>query len=272
MNRRAVALRRACCAGLGPQPSCGLPLMGERVSPVSVWQILAACAVMYVAATVQGSVGFGQNLLAAPMLLQIDESLVPAPIMIAAVLTNTTLFVRERGHVDLNLSLPAIIGRVPGSLVGAVVVAAVSAKVLGLVVAVAVFAVVLLSAFGPESNRSRTVLGGAGLLSGFTGTTTSIGGPFVGLAMAGVPGPVLRSSMGLYFMSGSAVSLAALTISGVLDGAALRIGALLLVPVALGVWSSRWFVPILDRGYTRQAILTLSTIAAVLLVIRLLLL
>lgn len=237
---------------------------------MSTWQIIAAFVVMYVAATVQGSVGFGQNLLAAPMMLQIDESLVPAPIMVAVVVTNVTLFLRERGHVDLKLAGPAIVARVPGAIAGAMLVATVSATVLGLVVAAAVFAVVLISAFGPEPSRSPQLLAGAGLVSGFTGTTTSIGGPFVALAMAGVPGPVLRSSMGLYFMCGSAVSLTALTLSGVLDGEALRTGLLLAPAVAVGVWSSRWFVPILDRGYTRPAIFTLSTLASVLLVIRLL--
>jgi len=241
-----------------------------RADHMSTWQIIAAVVVMYVAATVQGSVGFGQNLLAAPILLQIDESLVPAPIMVAVIVTNISLFVREHDDVDIKLVGPAIIARVPGAVLGALVVASVSPTVLGLIVAVAVFAVVLISAFGPEPSRSWQLVGSAGLVSGFTGTTTSIGGPFVALAMSGVPGPVLRSSMGLYFMSGSVVSLTALTLSGVLDLAALRTGVLLFVPVALGVWSSRWFVPILDRGYTRAAIFTLSTIAAVLLVLRLL--
>lgn len=224
--------------------------------------------VMFVAATVQGSVGFGQNLLAAPVLLQIDESLVPAPIMVAAFAMNISLYVRERSEVDYQLAVPAIAGRFPGAVVGAFVVAAVSTQVLSIIVALAVFAVVLLSAFGGVPKPTRSLLGVAGLVSGFTGTTTSIGGPFAALAMSGAPGPTLRASMGLFFMAGSVMTLTLLAVAGVLDGEALQTGLMLMPAVLLGFYCSRWFIPILDRGYTRPAVLTLSTIAAILLVIR----
>ena len=86
--------------------------------------------------------------------------------------------------------------------------------------------------------------------------------------MSGAPGPILRSSMGIYFVSGSVTALGLLTWTGVLDGAAAVNGLILLPGVLLGFYCSKWFVPILDRGYTRQAVMTLSTIAAVLLLVR----
>lgn len=238
------------------------------MTSVSGTQLLLAMLVMFAAASIQGSVGFGQNLLAAPILFQIDEMLVPAPIMVAATVTNLSMYVRERNNVDLALAGPAIIGRLPGAIIGAFVVAAVSAQVLSIIVALAVFAVVLLSAFGGTPAPSRPLLGGAGLVSGFTGTTTSIGGPFVALAMSSAPGPTLRSSMGLYFIAGSVTTLTMLAIAGVLDGQALKAGLLLMPAVLGGFYCSRWFIPFLDRGYTRHAVLALSSLAAVLLVVR----
>lgn len=235
---------------------------------MSTTQLILAMLVMFVAAIVQGSVGFGQNLLAAPVLLQIDESLVPAPIMVGAFAINTGLYLRERGAVDYELAGPAIVGRLPGAIVGAIVVSLISATALSIIVALAVFAVVLLSALGAVPKPTRALLGTAGLVSGFTGTTTSIGGPFVALAMTSAPGPTLRSSMGIYFMAGSVMTLSLLAITGVLDGQALRTGLLLMPAILLGFFCSRWFVPILDRGYTRPAVFALSTIAAVLLIVR----
>lgn len=235
---------------------------------VSGLQIIMALSVMFVMASVQGSVGFGQNLLAAPLLLQIDESLVPGSIVVAAATTNLMLFLRERGEVDYELAVPAIIGRVPGAIVGAIVVASASTNTLSLIVACSVFGVVALSALGGAPKKNRALLGSAGLLSGFTGTTSSIGGPFVALAMSGAPGPTLRSSMGIYFASGSVMTISLLIWSGVIDRE-VAINGLIMIPAALlGFYSSRWFVPILDRGYTRPAIMTLSTIAAILLLVR----
>lgn len=234
-------------------------------------QIALAIFVMFVAAAVQGSIGFGQNLLAAPVLLQIDPQLVPSPIIVAAFATNFLLFVRERQHVDLGLAVPAIIGRIPGAMVGAAVVAVVSTRALSIVVACIVLGVVAMSLAGLKGRPSRQLLFAAGAVAGFSGTTSSIGGPPVGIAMQHESGPVLRSSMGAYFVVGSIFSMLFLSIGGELGSDDAVLGLFLLPGVLTGFFSSRWFVPFVDRGRTRGAVLSLATIAALLLLVRVLL-
>src|SRR5690606_19394867 len=71
----------------------------------------------------------------------------------------------------------ALIGRLPGSLLGGLVVVYVSTRTLGLLVAVMVMVAVVLTARSVAVPRTGGTLTAAGFLSGVTGTATGIGGP-----------------------------------------------------------------------------------------------
>lgn len=231
---------------------------------IAVWGIVS------VAACTQGSVGFGLNLLAAPLLLQVNHELVPAPLLVAAASVNTMMVLRERTAIDMPLIVPAIFGRIPGAFLGLGLLLWVDERDIGYVVAGVVLLVVVANIVGPQVSPTRRLMAAAGGLGGFTGTAAAIGGPPVALALSGQTGPAVRGSMGLYFISGSVVSISLLLVGGILDGEGIVMGLGMIPAMLIGFSCSRFVIPFLDRGRTRPTILVVSTIAAGSLITRLL--
>jgi len=230
---------------------------------------LVALAVLAAAASIQASVGFGMNLLSIPLLIQIDPSYVPVPTLCLSALLNIGLLVRDRTSVNVREVGSALVGRVPGTVLGVAALTVLAERWIGIIVAVVVIGAVLVSASGVVLKRTTPMLFGAGLLSGFGASTAGIGGPPVAVLFQDAGGPRLRGSMGGFFLFGAAITLTGLTIGGHTSTDDLLITLSLLPAVAFGFAVSRRLVPILDRGCTRPAVLTLSAVAAIVLVFRL---
>lgn len=236
---------------------------------MSLAQWIAVWGIVSLAACTQGSVGFGLNLLAAPLLVQVNHELVPAPLLFAAASVNTLMVLRERSAIDYPLILPAVFGRIPGAFAGLALLLVVDEGDIGYVVAAVVLAAVIANAIGPQVTPTRRLMAVAGTLGGFTGTAAAIGGPPVALALSGQSGPAVRGSMGLYFISGSVVSVSLLLASGILDLDGIRMALGMIPAMVIGFYCSRFVIPYLDRGRTRPTILVVSAIAAISLIVRL---
>lgn len=227
--------------------------------------------IVAVACSVQASAGFGANLLAIPLLVQIDTELVPGPMLAASFVLNALMLLRDRQAVSLAAVGSAVAGRIPGTVLGVVALFYLSERGLEFVVVAVVLGIVGVSAVGRAPKRSSSTLFGAGVISGFTASTAGIGGPPVALVLQDAPGPEIRGSMGGFFVLGSVITISGLALSGNFGLRELQL-AVTLVPGAIaGFIASRWLVGPLDRGYTRAAVLTLSSIAALALLARLLL-
>jgi len=75
--------------------------------------ILLAVLVMALASTVQAAVGFGANMLAAPVLALLDPDLVPGPIFVAAAVLTVATALREPDDIDWAVVRNATAGRIP---------------------------------------------------------------------------------------------------------------------------------------------------------------
>lgn len=242
--------------------------LGDGAGPLSPVELVLAFGILVVATALQGSIGFGANVVAVPALLLIDPRLVPGPAILAALGLNVLMVVRDRRATSFGPVGTVLTGRLAGTAIGVAAVGALGQRGLSLVVAITVLAVVAVTAAGVQAARSRRNLVTAGVVSGFSSTTAGIGGPPLAVLYADADGPELRGSMGALFVVGNLVSLAGLAIGGLFDAEGVRLG-LLLAPAALvGFGCSRWVVPILDRGHTRTAVLAVSTVAAVALLVR----
>ena len=172
--------------------------------------VIIAMIVMTIASTIQASVGFGANMLAAPVFALLDPDLVPGPIFVAAgVLTFATAW-REREGVDREVVTVATAGRIPASILGAFVLAAVDDRSLQLMVGVTIMVAVILSSGVIRIPERRATFFGAGFVSGFGATTAAIGGPPVALTLQHRNGRDLRATMGAYFAIGSVLTLPAI--------------------------------------------------------------
>ncbi len=230
--------------------------------------MLAACAVVALGATVQGSVGFGLGLVAAPVLALIEPGLVPGALLVSALLMNVLMFRREFRSIVLSEVKWAIVGRLIGAVIGAAVLASIPRGETGLFFGVLVLLAVGMSATGLKIRPTTPAVLGAGTISGFMGTTIAIGGPPVALVFQHAKGARLRGTLAGMFVFGAAMSLIALAVIGRLGKQELLWSLALIPGIFIGYAVSGRTAPVLDRGYTRPAVLTISAAAGLALCLR----
>ena len=233
--------------------------------------LLAGLAVL-TGAAVQGCVGLGLGLVAAPVMALLDPTLVPATILLVTSVLPALTAVRELGDVDWSGLRFALGGRLPGVVLGSWVVVTQPPRTTAVVVAVVVLGAVVLSATSWDARPTPRALLAAGVVSGVSGTATSIGGPPVAMLYQRAGGSVLRSTMGVYFLVGNVLSVGALAVAGEIGQREL-LRALALLPFLLvGFWVSGPLRGRVDGGRLRVAVLGLSAAGALVLLARTLLL
>ena len=89
--------------------------------PLSPLEIALACIAIFAGSFVQGSIGFGMALAAGPILVLLDPTLVPAPLLTAGVAVTSVVAVRERRGLDLTALRYGLPGLIAGSIAGATV-------------------------------------------------------------------------------------------------------------------------------------------------------
>ncbi|HSF14641.1 MAG TPA: sulfite exporter TauE/SafE family protein [Vicinamibacteria bacterium] len=231
-------------------------------------ELVMASAVVFLGASLQGSVGFGLGMLAAPLLVLIDPGLVPGPLLAVALVLTTLIARRERHAIDFQGIGWALLGRVPGTFVGAVTMLLAPVRGTALLVGFMVLVGVALVGSDVTLPRSRPVLVAAGILSGFMGTTTSIGGPPVAVIYHDAPGDRLRGTLSGFFIVGLVLSLLGLGFVGRFGMTEIASASWLLPGVVLGFVLSNRLAPVMDRGYTRKTVLTVSALAGALVIVQ----
>ena len=238
---------------------------------LSLLVVLVAGVAALVGAAVQGTVGLGLGLVAAPVWALLDPTLVPATILLTTSVLPVLTGLREREGVDwrgLSYALPA---RVVGTGAGAWVVVTQPATTTAVVVAVVVLGAVGLSVTTWHARPTPRALVAAGLVSGVSGTATSVGGPPVALLYQRSEAQVLRATMGVYFLVGNVVSVATLSLAGAVGRRDLLRAAVLLPFVVAGFLASGPLRGRVDGDRLRLAVLLLSAGSALVLLARTLL-
>lgn len=177
-------------------------------------ELFIIAVVFLVAAWLQGAVGFGLGMIAAPVLTLLRPELLPATVIVLAFFTSLFVLLREWKAVDGRVLGWICLGRLPGTLMGAIAVAVFAPVYIALLVGITVIGGVAMSSLGwyPRTNGRNLIVAGA--ISGVFGTSTSIGGPPIAAVMRRQPPAVVRATMSAYFTVGSVISLAALWVAG----------------------------------------------------------
>jgi uncharacterized protein len=230
---------------------------------------LVALTVAVVAgAAIQGSLGFGLGLVAAPVAALVDTRFVPGPMLLAVVPLTMLVALTEREALDWRAIRWALVGRVPGTVVGVWAISHLPEREMAIVFSLGVLTAVGLSLAGWKLEPTDRTLFVAGATSGLMGTITSIGGPPMALVYQRHTGPQLRATLAAYFVVGSVLSVALLSAGGEMGGTELRLAALLLPGVLGGFAVSRLVARHLDRGRTRSAVLGFAALSATVLLVR----
>ncbi len=231
--------------------------------------VLAALALaLVVGALVQSTVGLGVGLVAAPVTTLLAPELMPGFMLWLTLLLPVGTLLEGRREVDVRGLAWALPARVPGTVLGAVLVATLEQSALGLAIGVVVLLAVATTASSLRVPLRPATLVGAGLLSGVTGTVSSIGGPPMALLYQRQPVATIRQTLAVYFFVGAALSLTALGVGGGLDWRQAALAALLSPALVVGLLLAPRLRRRLAPDQVRRAVLVVCAVSAVALVVR----
>jgi uncharacterized membrane protein YfcA len=219
-------------------------------------------------ALIQGSIGFGLGFALAPVLTLILPQAVPATILFLTLPVVVTIALRERRAINVRGFLLITAGRIPGTLVGVLILVIVPVDLLAVVLGLMILAGVTMSAIGAGFELQDRTQFVAGLASGIMGTTVAIGGPPLALVYQDRSGAELRSTLSVAFVVGVILSLAGLAIASKVQGWHALFALELLPGLVIGLLASNFAAPFLDKRWLRPAVLTFAAVSAVIVVLK----
>lgn len=229
----------------------------------SLWDLLAL-VIVTAGIALQGVVGIGFGLVAAPLLFLIDPLYIPVSLIILGALLSGYMVARGRQHLSWRRLMPALIARVPGSWLGALLLASVSPAVLSLILGSTLLLSVALSWRNSirisMSTRSLSV---AGFLSGLIGTATSVGGPPMALVYQESNVLTARSELAAFFLAGLPITLAMLAFTGSLPLASLLLTLKMVPGLIAGVFVARRLDHHIDKRSAKPLLLSISLFGAI---------
>lgn len=229
---------------------------------------LAAIITVIVAGMVQGSTGFGFNMLSAPLLALIDPAFVPGAVITMATLVCIGGALQEWRAIEWRDLRYALTGRMLAAGLASYALGVMTDQMFSLIFGLAVLLGVVLSLAGLRFTLSRENLFAAGTISGFMGTLTSIGAPPMAMVYQDSEPQRMRATLNAFFVAGGVISLLALGAGGHYATADVAL-ALVLMPFALiGLGMSRWGRRLVDKGRMRKIVLAVSAASAAMLLWR----
>lgn len=225
---------------------------------MSGWAFTLLSAVVVLAGCLQGSIGFGMGMVAAPVVAIIEPDLLPGMLIMLAMVLTLVVALRERADVNLHGARWALAGRVPGTIAGAWLVATLPPRWLALMLGGVVVGGIVLAVGGWAPDPTRRNTAAAGAVSGLLGTATSIGGPPMALVWQNSAAARLRGTMAAFFLVGSAMSLASLILAGAVHASTVRTTLWFLPATAAGYFLSRYVNRFMSRRRLRVTAIAAS--------------
>lgn len=233
-----------------------------ELAGLDLWVAVACLGVVTIGSTLQGVIGLGMGLFAAPLLAIADPAFLPLSAVIAVIPLGFGAAWRERHAVERRDVAIALSGRVVGVALGAWAAAVTGHGFLVLMVAVSVLIAVVGSLTGltfPTNDRNLLIAGAA---SGFTGTAAGVGGPPMGLTYQHARPETLRATLSAFFAVGALMSLAGLAIAGEVDRHRLALALVVLPGVPIGLWLSKPLIGRLPAARVRPLVLAICAASA----------
>src|SRR5262245_8815158 len=246
-----------------PRPRVGARHRGDD-GPAGMHITFAAIALAALAtlvrASIQGAIGFGMNLVTVPVLALVLPDSLPVTVVFLGIPISIAMLRHEHRALDREGIGWIIGGRVPGTILGAWIVATAATETRSMLIGTFVLVFVGASiTFPPVPVRASTQVA-AGAVSGVTGTAAGIGGPPIALLYQHHPGPAMRSTLAATFFFGTLLSLGTLALANQVSGAQLLLGLGLAPLVLAGSYAGRRLHTVLDRGWMRPAVLVFAAL------------
>jgi uncharacterized membrane protein YfcA len=224
--------------------------------------LLLAAVIEVVGAIVQGSLGFGLNIVAGPLLVLVDPQFAPAPILLAASFGAALVSLHERGTVHWPAVWSGISGQIPGALVGLLVATTFPSRTLQAVLGAIVLSSVGLSLVHHRIAARWYLWVPAGAMSGLYGTVAGVGGAPFGLACQQLPGAVLRPTVSMFSFLSAVFSFAVLAVGGTVHERQLLLAGVLAPSVITGFLVSRLLIRHMRAQWIRYCVVALVASSA----------
>lgn len=235
---------------------------------VTIGVLLLVWFIVAIGAMLQGAIGFGLGTFAVPLLLLVEPAFVPGPMLLSAFLLTLFLLRRERASAAFREVRWGIVGRGLGSVAAAVLLVQLPKDLVAPLVAAMVLVAILFLVAGWRLPISRGSLLFVGTMSGLLGTAASIGGPPLAMLYVDQKGGRIRGTLSGIFVAGTLMSVAALAVAGRFGLQEIKLTGMMLPGVAVGFMMSRRAATLADSGFIRPAIIAVSTLAAILSIVR----
>ena len=222
--------------------------------------------IIFIGATVQGVIGFGLGTISTPIMALLKPDLVPVVVLCLAFIIACSTLHRAWAETDWKMVLYSNLARLPGTFLAVWALAVLSTNSLQIFIGCSVIFTMILSSLGwtPKVNVANTLI--AGGLSGFLGTSTSIGGPPMALLMKTFNPAKARGTLAATFVFGSIVSMVTLAVGGQVTTYQLKYAVLYLPLAILGLVAANYFNRFVDRRLLNRIVVIVSIGASLVLI------
>ena len=234
---------------------------------IAALSILVVCG-----AFLQSLIGLGFVMLVAPFLVLYDPAFVPVPMLFIGTFLPLLIVWRDRKSIDFSGIKSAIFGRIIGNIIAVWLLTIVSQNTYMLIFGGLIIITVILSTFSFTIKPTSTNVGIAGVFSGLMGTLAALGGPPMAILYQNERGEVIRATLSGFFVLGTLLSLLFLGFAGKVTLNDFRLFVYMVPGVLIGFYLSKYAVDIVDRRYIRKAMLSVSFLAGILVVLKVIIL
>jgi hypothetical protein len=229
---------------------------------------VAAAGIITLGSILQASTGLGSGLITVPLLALISLEFIPGPLIFASLALSSLMAWRGRSSINFLNVKTLTVGLIAGTAVGTLGISAVPLDRAGILFGLLVLLAVAITAGGMKIRLNRGNLLGAGALSGFMGVTASIGAPVLAILYQHEESKTLRATLAFLYFISSVLMVAFLHLGGRFELKELQLGLCLIPGFLIGYFLAAPIAKILDRGYSRIAVLIISTVSAIVLIAR----
>jgi len=217
--------------------------------------------IIFIGGFVQTSIGFGLAVVSAPALFQLSPDYIPGPICFASLTIGIFNTIKHRRNIAIGELKIAIVARVPGAILGGILLLYASVAHLSLWLGILVLLAVAISLlpFHLEPTPRRMAIAGA--LSGFMATSSGIGGPPMALLLQHQEASSLRANLAAFFLFSAIISIIVLICFGQFTLHQLLISLPLIPAILAGHYCALATMDYISKKWLRICALSLCLIS-----------
>jgi uncharacterized protein len=235
---------------------------------LTIANVAASSLAITTGAVLQASTGLGAGLVVVPLLALISLDLVPGPVIFASMALSSLMTYAGRRHITWSHLDKVLWGLAVGMLTGILGLSALPPSQVGLVFGALILFATAVSVLGVSVKPTSMNALAAGILSGFMGTVAAIGAPVLALLYQHEEAKALRGTLALLYLLSSIGMLILLHVAGRFSWHEAILGGYLIPGFVMGYLLSGPISRVLDRGYSRVAVLLISSVSGLVLIVK----